>query len=104
MFRMAVGHSDDIDPDVAVEAVVAQCNRALAGERPRAGLLFLNYDTDPAPLIAGVRKAYPDAEIIGTTSVGEMSSILGFQEDSVTLALFASDSVDVTAGLATDVS
>jgi hypothetical protein len=104
MFRMAVGHSDDIDPEAAVDAVVAQCNRALAGERPRAGLLFLTYDTDPAPLIAGVRKAYPDAEIIGTTSVGEMSSVLGFQEDSVTLALFASDTVDITAGLATDVS
>ena len=104
MFRMAVGHSDDINPEAAVDAVVAQCNRALGGERPRAGLLFLNYDTDPAQLIAGVRKAYPDAEIIGTTSVGEMSSVLGFQEDSVTLALFASDSVDVTAGLATDVS
>jgi len=62
MFRMAVGHSDDIDPEAAVDAVVAQCNRALAGERPRAGLLFLTYDTDPAPLIAGVRKAYPDAK------------------------------------------
>jgi hypothetical protein len=104
MFRMAVGHSDDIDPEVAADEVVAQCDRALAGEQPKAGLLFLTYDSDPAPLLAGVREAYPGAEIVGTTSVGEMSSVLGFQEDSVTLALFASDTVDITAGLATGVT
>lgn len=33
-----------------------------------------------------------------------MSSVLGFQEDSVTLALFASDSVDITAGVGLCVS
>ena len=100
---MAVGHSDDIDPEAAVDAVVAQCHRALAGERPRAGLLFLTYDIDPVPLMAGVRKAYPDTELVGTTATGEISSVLGFQEDSVTLAVFASDTVDITAGLANGV-
>jgi hypothetical protein len=33
-----------------------------------------------------------------------MSSVLGFREDSVMLAVFASDSVDITAGFATGVS
>ncbi len=95
---MAVGHSDDIEPEDAVAAVVAGCDRDLAGLKPAAGLLFITYDTDPAPFLSGVRAAYPDIELIGSTSVGEMSSTLGFREDSVTLALFASDTVDITAG------
>jgi hypothetical protein len=29
MFRMAVGHSDDVDPESAAETIVAQCKQAL---------------------------------------------------------------------------
>ncbi len=53
VFRMAVGHSDDVDAQDAVEAVVAQCEEALGGVRPKAGLLFSTYDTDPRPCIGG---------------------------------------------------
>ncbi|MGE5226235.1 MAG: FIST signal transduction protein [Planctomycetaceae bacterium] len=102
MFLMAVGHSDEIEPTEAIAAVVTQCEEGLAGRHPNAGLLFANYDTDPVPLVSGVRDAFPGIELIGSTSVGEMSSVLGFREDSVTLAVFASDTVDVTAGWATD--
>jgi thiamine kinase-like enzyme len=34
MFRMAVGHRDDVDPGAAAEAVVAQCEQALDGADP----------------------------------------------------------------------
>jgi hypothetical protein len=99
MFTMAVGHSDDIDPDAAVEAVAEECSAALGDVEPRAGLLFCTFDTDAAAVLAGVRGRYPDIELVGSTSAGEMSSVLGFQEDSVALALFASDTVDITAGV-----
>jgi hypothetical protein len=36
---------------------------------------------------------------MGSTSSAEMSSTTGFLEDSVSLALFASDDIDITAGL-----
>ena len=39
---------------------------------------------------------------MGCTTAGEVSSVLGFREDSVTLCLFASDSVDMTAGVGKD--
>jgi hypothetical protein len=100
---MAVGHSDEIDPSDAIEAIVAQCEEALDGARPTAGLLFSTFDVDPAPMLAGVREAYPDIELVGSTSIGEMSSTLGFREDSVTLGLFASDTVRMAAGYATGV-
>ena len=101
---MAVGHSDDIDPEDAVAAVLEQCDRSLDGARATAGLLFSTSDTDLVPIVAGVRRAYPDIQLVGSTSAGEMSSVLGFQEDSVMLALFASDSVDITAGVGLGVS
>jgi len=80
---MAVGHSDDIDPGDAVAAVLEQCDRSLDGARATAGLLFSTSDTDLVPIVAGVRRAYPDIQLVGSTSAGEMSSVLGFQEDSV---------------------
>jgi hypothetical protein len=101
---MAVGHSDDIDPEDAVAAVLEQCDRSLDGARPTAGLLFSTSDTDLAPVVDRVRRAHPDIELVGSTSAGEMSSVLGFQEDSVALALFTSDSVDITAGVGLGVS
>ena len=101
---MAVGHSDAIDPEEALGTVLEQCNRALGGATPSAGLLFCNYDSDAAPVLSGIRTAYPDIELVGTSSVGEMSSILGFQDDSVTLALFASDTVDINSGVGSAVA
>jgi hypothetical protein len=104
MFRMAVGHSDDIDPAAAIGEALRQCGEALAGDPARAGLLFCTYDTDVAPLVAAIRGSHPGVQLAGSTSAGEMSSVLGFQEDSVALALFASDAVDITAGFGEGVS
>jgi hypothetical protein len=98
---MAVGHSDDVDVGDALDDVLGQCARTLAGSEPKAGLLFSTHETHPEPLIEGVREAYPGVELIGSTSGAEMSSVLGFQEGSIALALFASDTVDITGGLGT---
>ena len=63
VFQMAVGHSDAIDPEEALGTVLEQCNRALDGATPSAGLLFCNYDSDAAPVLDGIRTAYPDIEV-----------------------------------------
>lgn len=102
MFRMAVGHSDDIDLETALEAVFAECDEALAGAKPRAGIIFGAWDIDHRALLDGVRAHYPGIEIAGATTAGEMSSVIGFSEDSVALAMFASDSVEITAGIGGD--
>ena len=96
---MVVGHSDDVDVHDAIASVLRQCEESLAGEQPNAGLLFSTHAADPEILVAAVRKTYPKVELIGSTSAGEMSSVMGFQEDSVTLALIVSDTVDITAGV-----
>jgi hypothetical protein len=99
MFRMAVGHSDDVDLESALETIFAECDAGLAGAAPKAGLLMSASEVDHRALIDSVRARYPGIELAGSTSAGEMSSSLGLREDSVELALFASDSVDIVAGL-----
>ena len=103
MFTMAVGHSDDIDGDDAAQAILEQCRAALHGATPAAGILFAAYDAEVAPVLRAVHRAFPGIELIGSTSSGEMSSVLGYREDSIMLAVFATDDVDITAGIAMDV-
>src|SRR5919112_4833039 len=99
MFRMAVGHSDDIDLEAALQEVFEQCDDALAGAAPRAGLVLAAWEADHRALIDAIQARYPGIELAGTTTAGEMSSVMGFQEDSIALALFASDNVEITVGL-----
>lgn len=104
MFRMAVGHSDDIDVDAALAAVFAECDAALAGVAPTAGLLFAAWETEHQHVIDAIRSHYPDIALAGSSAGGEMTSVMGFQQDSIALAVFASDDVDITVGLGRDLS
>jgi hypothetical protein len=96
---MAVGHSDDVDAADAIAAVIEQCRAALDALNPQAGILFVAYDSFDRSIIDDVRGAFPGVAVMGSTSAAEVSSVSGYQEDSITLSLFASDNVDVTVGL-----
>jgi hypothetical protein len=96
---MAVGHSDDVDPVDAIAVVIDQCRAGLHGLQPQAGILFAAWDSFDQSVVDAVLEAFPGVQIIGGTSAAEVSSVNGYQEDSITLSLFASDDVDVTVGL-----
>jgi hypothetical protein len=99
MLKMAVGHSDDVDAADAIASVIEQCRAALDGLSPQAGILFAAYDSFDQSVVDAVREAFPGVRIMGATSAAEVSSVNGYQEDSITLSLFASDNVDLTVGL-----
>src|SRR4051794_40594622 len=99
MLTMAVGQSDDVDPARAIAEVIDQCRPQLKDRTPRAGILFCAIDSFDPSIITAVRTAFPGVQIVGSTSAAELSSAAGYREDSVALALFASDEVDVTVGL-----
>lgn len=98
---MAVGHSDDVDPADAIAIAIEQCRDSLGGQRAQAGIVFAAFDSFSQSTIDAVREAFPGISVMGTNSAAEISSTNGFLEDSITLAVFASDSVDVTTGLGT---
>jgi hypothetical protein len=99
MLKVAVGHSDDPSTIDAVEEILEQCRQELQGEIPQAGIVFAAIDFDHAELLQHINRTFPNLELIGCTTDGEMSSVLGFQQDSVTLMLFASDHITIRAGL-----
>jgi hypothetical protein len=104
MLKVAVGHSNDPDSNSAIDEVLEQCISSLAGEIPKAGLLFAAIDFEHASILQRIHQAFPGIELIGGTTDGEISSVLEFQQDSLTLMVFCSDEIDIRAGLGREVS
>lgn len=104
MFKSVIGHSNDPDSLMAITEVVRECTRSLAGITPQAGILFTAIDFDHKLILQQIQQAFPGIALIGGTTNGEISSILEFQQDSLALMLFASDSVEIRAGLGQNVS
>ena len=99
MLSAVVGHSEEPDAQAVADEVLEQCRARLGSTPARAGLLFAAIDFDHQVLLDAITRRYQGIQLIGCTTDGEISSELGFREDSATLILFASDTVDITAGL-----
>lgn len=103
-FFAIVGHSEDVDTTAALEDLLEQCTEGLDGRTPNAALLFSGIDLDHKMLLEGINNAWPGIRLIGCTTDGEISSEKGFCEDSVTLFLFCSDTVQFSTGLGRNLS
>ena len=104
MFRVAIGHSIDPDSESAISEAISECKKVLDGEVPQAGILFTAIDFDHGLILQQIQNAFGEIELIGGTTNGEISSSMGFQQDSLTLMVFASDEVEIRAGLGREVS
>jgi hypothetical protein len=104
MFFSLVAHSEDIDTQGVLEELLQQCREELGDRVPTAGILYCPIDIEHEELVQGINDAWPGIALVGCTTDGEFSSRLGFREDSTSLTLLGSDTVDITAGLGRDVS
>ena len=104
MLKIAVGHSNDPDSQAAIAEVLEQIRFALTDLSPKAGVLFAAIDFDHALVLHQIVKVFPEIELIGGTTDGEMSSVLGFEQDSLTLMVFCSDDIMISAGIGYGVS
>ncbi|MDB2392063.1 FIST C-terminal domain-containing protein [Acidimicrobiaceae bacterium] len=104
MFFAVIGHSEDIDADGALEDLIEQCKAELGDRPPQAGMMFAGHEMDRGFLLEGVCDTWPDLALIGCTTDGELSSRLGFRQDSVVLVLFGSDRVEFTVGIGQNLS
>ncbi len=104
MLSVAVGHSYDPDAAEAIAEILEQCEEQLQGSIPQAGLLFAAIDFEHQILLDLIMERYPALELIGGTTDGELSSLEGFQQDSVSLTLFAADNVQIQAGVGRNAS
>ncbi len=104
MFFAAVAHSEDIDAQGILEELLDQCRDELGDRIPQAAILYCTIDLEHDEFVQGIDDAWPGIALIGCTTDGEISSGLGFREDSAVLILLGSDTVEITAGLGRDVS
>jgi hypothetical protein len=101
---MAVGCSQDLDETDAIVEALAEAASGLDGETPSAAILFAGADYEHEPLLAEMKRRYPETAIVGCVADGQMSSASGFVDDAVTVTLLASDVIDMTSGVGTNVS
>jgi hypothetical protein len=104
MLEVAVGHSNDPDSRYAVAEVISQCRTSLGENLPKAGILFAAIDFDHVLILNEIQRAFPGIALIGGTTDGEVSSVLEYQQDSLTLMVFCSDDIEITAGMGRGVS
>jgi len=104
MLKFAVGHSNDPDSQAAISEVLEQIRFNLTGVSPKAGILLAAIDFDHALVLHRIAEVFPEIELIGGTTDGEMSSVLGFEQDSLILMVFCSDDITISAGIGRGVS
>ncbi|HNY12593.1 MAG TPA: FIST N-terminal domain-containing protein [Candidatus Wallbacteria bacterium] len=104
MFKVAIGHSEQIDSADAAAEIFEQCDEKLGGEKPCAGVLFAAISHEHRLILDKILEKYPGIELIGCSSDGEMSTSGCFSEDSMILTLFVSDDVEIKAGCARDIA
>ncbi|MEM8502362.1 MAG: FIST N-terminal domain-containing protein [Cyanobacteria bacterium P01_D01_bin.1] len=104
MFEVIVGHSIEIESNAAISEVLDQCRAQLDGQQPRGGILLAAIDFDHTLILSRIRSTFPEMALIGGTTYGEISSAMGFREDSLSLMIFCSDTIEITAGLGRNLS
>lgn len=104
MLKAVVGHSNDPDTQMATEEVLEQCLSSLEGARPQAGILLAALDFDHAEILRSIHQTFPGLQLIGGTTDGEISSVLEFQQDSLVLLLFCSDTIEFHTAVGRNVS
>jgi hypothetical protein len=99
MLKVCVGHSNDPDSTAAIAEILEQCQAELQGLRPQVGILMSGAGFEYDYILAEIQTTFPELPLIGTTTNGEISSVLAFQEDSLSLMLFAGDCLEIGVGL-----
>jgi hypothetical protein len=101
MLKVAIGHSNDPDSEMAITEVLEQCLEKCShySEPPIAGLLLAAIDFDHQMILDRIHETFPNIQLIGGTTDGELSSELQFHQDSLVFTLFCSADLQIQAGV-----
>lgn len=102
MLKVGLGQAEDIDTETAVGEAIRRCRARLDGTPPQAGVVFISEDLDHGLALKAIGEAFSGISLIGCTTAGELSSDFGFSDDSVSLMVFASDTVSFHTAVARD--
>ena len=104
MIKVGLGQSENIDTLTAVESVILQCQKNMAGHHPQAGIVFAAVNFDHRLMLDKIIDEFPGLNLIGCTTAGEFSSSYGFSDDSIILIVFYSDDIEIGIGISRSLS
>ena len=82
-----------------MKEILNQIYATLEDVIPQSGICTALLEIDYTFMLSHIRTAFPNIELIGCTTDGEISSLNGFARDSIVLMVFASDIVEIRAGI-----
>jgi hypothetical protein len=104
MLKLVVCHTDDVDSEDAVKDLIQQSEAKLNGQIPDACILFAAIDYEHQVMLDEINSKWNGIKLIGGTTDGEMSSEMGFGEDSAVMMLFCSPKIKFTIGVGDQLS
>lgn len=99
MLKVATASSEEPETLAAIQEALDTCEAQLGGKPPRAAIAFVAVDFDLPVITNEIYRRFPDIELAGCTTDGEIAGPAGFAEDSIAVTLIASDAVEITVGL-----
>jgi len=99
MIKVGLGQTEGIDTRKAVQSVISKCEKQLQGYQPQAGVVFAGTNFDHREMLAEINLNFPQIELIGCTTAGELSSNYGFSDESIILMVFYSNDIEIKAGI-----
>ncbi len=95
MIKVGLGQTEGIHTRKVVQSVISKCEKQLQGYHPQAGIVFAGTSFDHGVMLAEINRVFPQIELIGCTTSGELSSNYGFSDESIILMLFYSDDIEI---------
>lgn len=102
--RAIIAHDDNVDTAIAIRSVISECDRQLAGVVPSAALLFTTTEYEHRLILRAIQQRWPGLPLVGSTTDGELSSRLGYRDDSICLTLLVGEELEVVTGQGIDCS
>lgn len=103
MVKLKVCHSEHVDTKYALKEIVDEV-KLIPNEQIKAAIVFADIEFDLEEIRSNLTSNFPDIKIVGGTSYGEMSSTLGWREDSLVVGFLYGDEFSVNTFSVEDIS
>lgn len=91
-------HSLELDTELAAKELIQQARVQLEQVQPQAGILYLGIDYEHQTMVDEIMAEWPHLQLVGCSTDGELSSLLGYEEDSAVLLLLGSNTCQMVSG------
>jgi PAS domain S-box-containing protein len=99
MIKVGLGQTEGIDTRITARSAIFKCKKQLQGYHPQAGIVFAGTNFDHEIMLAEINRNFPQIELVGCTTAGELSSNFGFSDESILLMVFYSNDIEIKAGV-----